>query len=179
MVLRSVLMLIARPSTALGYPFRCVATSLAPASGDHDLGAGIEKALRDRRADAARASSNEGTATDELLREIELTGHDVAFFENESSAKIADMSNASDRQASQNLCAIKWAAPDVPEEPKAAFFLVRVGMDFRDHHPLWHHPTLGGPYGLNSLTLCEWHLPSVWAWRWRRSPVRHTRICIG
>jgi hypothetical protein len=42
---------------------------------DDDLGAGIEQALRDGGADAARASGDQGTAAAEFLREIGLVGH--------------------------------------------------------------------------------------------------------
>jgi hypothetical protein len=44
---------------------------------DHDLGPGIEKALRDGRADAARPSGDQGTAADEFFREIEFVGHEM------------------------------------------------------------------------------------------------------
>src|SRR6185437_10568490 len=46
------------------------------ARSDHDFGAAIEEALRDGRADAARASGDEGTAAAEFFREIEFVGHE-------------------------------------------------------------------------------------------------------
>jgi hypothetical protein len=44
---------------------------------DHDFGAGIEKALRDGRADAARPAGDQGTAAGEFFREIEFVGHEM------------------------------------------------------------------------------------------------------
>jgi len=47
----------------------------------HDLRAGVEQALRDRRADAAGASGDERTMADEFLGEVELVGHEIPFVE--------------------------------------------------------------------------------------------------
>src|SRR6185437_10011015 len=44
---------------------------------NYDFGAGIEKALRDGCADAARAASDQGTTPDEFFREIEFVGHEM------------------------------------------------------------------------------------------------------
>jgi hypothetical protein len=49
----------------------------ARARSDHDVSPGIEKALRDGCADAARPSGDEGTAADEFFREIEIVGHEM------------------------------------------------------------------------------------------------------
>jgi hypothetical protein len=45
------------------------------------LGTGIEKALRDGRADPACASGNQGVSAEEFFREIEWVGHGICLGE--------------------------------------------------------------------------------------------------
>jgi hypothetical protein len=53
----------------------------ARAPRHHDLRAGVEETLRNRRAHAARASADERTTADELLGEVELVGREISFDE--------------------------------------------------------------------------------------------------
>src|SRR6185312_7253140 len=67
---------MSRPPSAASACVAMVSTpSLVVTSPDTNVGPGIEKALRDSRADAARASGDQGTAAAEFFREIGFVGH--------------------------------------------------------------------------------------------------------